>query len=127
MRQARPVLVQQAAGTQAVLVQAPDRTQHTHGQLRATHFHGEHRHRQARLDGHVFADVDRESGFTHGRTAGHDDQVAGLQAGGHLVQVHEPGRNARDVAGTVAVVELVDALDHLGQQRLDFHEALRAA
>ena len=33
----------------------------------------------------------------------------------------------RDVAGVVAVIELVDALDDLGQERLDFDEALRTA
>ncbi|MCY1359058.1 hypothetical protein D9M69_456120 [compost metagenome] len=126
MRQARPVFVQQAAGTQPVLVQPADRAQHTHGQLRARHFHREHCHRQALLHRHVLADVQRERGLTHRRAAGHDDQVAALHAAGHPVQVHEARGHAGHVAGAVAMVKLVDALDHLRQQRLDFLETLLA-
>ena len=127
MRQARPVLVEQLAGTQAVLVELADRAEHTHRQLHAAHLHREDRDRQAGVDGDVLADVDGERGLAHRRTAGHDHEVARLQAGRHLVEVDEAGRHAGDLALVVAAVQLVDALDHLGQERLHGQPALGAA
>src|SRR5450830_334696 len=127
VRQARPVFVVQLARTEAVLVELAVRTEHTHGQLGAAHLHREHGHGQARFDGDVFADVDGECRLAHGRTAGHDDPVARLQARGHAVEVDEAGRHAGDFAGAFAAVQLVDAFDHLGQQRLHGGPARRAA
>ena len=127
MGHARPVLGDQLAGTHAVLVQQADRTQHTHGQLHRAHFHGEHRHGQALLDGDVLADVHRERGLAHRGTTRDDDQVAALHAGRHLVQIGEARGHAGHVGTAFTVIELVDALDHLRQQRLDFLEAGRAA
>src|SRR5450830_1421069 len=127
VRQAWPVFINQTAGTQTMLVKTAYRAQHTHRELSAAHFHGEHSNRQPAVDGNVFTDVDGKRGFTHRRTTGDDDQVARLQAGGHLVKIDEAGRYTGDVAGAVAVVEFVDALDHLGQQRLDRQETLGAA
>nr|GEU28419.1 hypothetical protein [Tanacetum cinerariifolium] len=125
--QARPVLVVEAAGTQAVLVELANRAQHTHGQLGAAHLHREDRYRQAGFDRHVFADIDRECGFTHRRTAGHDDQVAALQPRRHAVEIDKARGHARDLGLVVARVQLVDALDHLRQQRLHGNPAGRAA
>jgi hypothetical protein len=61
------------------------------------------------------------------RSAGDDDHVAGLEARGLHVEVVEAGRDAGDVRGMLAVVELLDAVHHLAQQRLDGGEALRGA
>jgi hypothetical protein len=72
----------------------------------------------SRFDGHVFADVDGERRLTHRRTAGHDHQIARLQARGHAVEVDETGRHAGDFGLVFARVQFVDTLDHLGQQRL---------
>ena len=127
IRQARPVFVVQAARAQAVLVQLPDGAEHTHGQLGAAHLHREHGHGQAAVDGHVFADVDGKRRLAHRRTARHDHQVARLQTGGHAVEVDETGGHARDFTLVVAAVQLVDAFDHLRQQRLDGGPALGAA
>ncbi|MNS60687.1 hypothetical protein D3C72_936950 [compost metagenome] len=126
MGQARPVLVQQAAGTQPVLVQPAYRAEHTHGQLHASHFHREHGHGQTLLHGHMFADVQRKCRLTHRRTARHDDQVTDLHAAGHFVQVDEACGHAGHVSGGIAVVQLIDPLHHLRQQRLDFLEAFLA-
>jgi len=50
-----------------------------------------------------------------------------LQAGGLFVQVGEAGRQARDVGLVFLAVQVVDALEHARQHRLDRFEALRAA
>jgi len=60
--EARPFVVGQAAGTHAVRIQTTDRGQHTHGELGATHFHGEHGHRQTDVYGHVFGNVQSKGG-----------------------------------------------------------------
>ena len=37
----------------------------------------------------VLRDVDRERGLAHGGAARHDDQIAGLQARGHFIELLE--------------------------------------
>ena len=76
------------------------------------------------FDADVLGDVERESGLAHRRAAGHDDHVARLQTGGHLVQIVETGRHAGDVGGIFPVVKLLDAVDDIAQQRRDGPEAL---
>jgi len=66
-------------------------------------------------------------GFTHTGTTGDDDEVAGLQAGGHAVEVGKAGRHAGDFRGVLAVMQFLNALDHLREQRVDVHEALLVA
>ncbi len=75
----------------------------------------------------MLADVERERGLAHAGPSGDDDQVALLQARGHAVEVGEPGRDAGDVGGIVAVVQELDALDDLRQQRPHLLEPLLAA
>ena len=70
----------------------------------------------------MLADVDRERALAHRRPAGHDDEIAGLQAGGHLVEIGVAGGDARHVRRIVAVVERLDAVDDLGQQVLQHGE-----
>ena len=72
----------------------------------------------------MLADVERKGRLTHRRAGRHDDQVARLHAGGHPVQVHETGGNAGDLAGVVAVVEFIDALEDLARQRTDVLEVV---
>ncbi|OIQ76108.1 hypothetical protein GALL_422120 [mine drainage metagenome] len=126
-RQAHPVFVLQAAGTHAVLIQPADGTDHAHGELGSPHFHGKHRHRQAGIERDILGDVERKRGLTHGRTAGDNHQIPGLEPGSHRIQVSEAGRDARHVAGIIALKQLVDAIGHLRQQHLDVDETLRAA
>ena len=79
------------------------------------------------VDRSVLGDVHRERRFAHTRPTGDDHQVARLQPRGHAVEVDEAGRHAGDVAVALAVVQQVDALHHLGEQRRHVLEALLAA
>ena len=97
-------------------IDPPERSHHTHRQLLAAHFHAEDRHRHLLPDGHILGDVHGERGLAHRRAAGDDDQVAGLQAGGHVVQIGEAGGDAGD--RRLGTEQRVDAVDRLGQQRL---------
>jgi len=69
----------------------------------------------------VLCHVDRQAGLPHGRSAGDDDEIAGLQARGHLVELFE----ARGYAGQFAfgVIEHIDAIDGRGQDALQLHDA----
>ena len=48
-------------------------------------------------------------GLAHGRSGGDDDQFAGLQAAGHVVQFEEAGGHAGEVVA-VAVLDLLEGL-----------------
>ena len=127
--QADEIVLGQPSGPQPLLVDPPGGTDQTHHQLLGTHLHAEHGHRQLLVHGHVFADVQCKGRFPHRRTGRHDDQIPRLHAGGHPVQIDETGGNAGDLAGVVAAIEFVDALEHLARQRTDVLEivALLAA
>ena len=75
----------------------------------------------------MFRDVHRQTRLAHRRASRHDDKIAGLQSGSHAIQIRKAARHARNVVGVVPVVEHVDALYHLGQQRRHFLEPLLAA
>ena len=124
--QAPPFVVAQRAGAQVLLVDAAERADHAQGELRGAHFHREHDHRQAFVDGDVLGDVERERGLAHRRPRREHDQVARLQAGGHAVQVEEAGAHAGDFLGAV-LVQLVDAVDQLHHQLVHALEALARA
>ena len=118
------VVLGQPAGTQPLLIDAPRGADQTHHQLLGAHLHTEDGHRQLLVHGHVLTDVERKGRLTHRRAGRHNDQVTGLHAGGHPVQVHEASGNAGDLAGVVAVVEFVDALEDLARQRTDVLEVV---
>ena len=86
------------------------------------HFHREDDHRLLELERHVFADVHRERGLAHRRPARDDHEVAGLEPGGHAVQIGVAGGHAGHVGRVVAVVELLDAVDDLQQHVLQHRE-----
>ncbi len=50
-----------------------------------------------------------------------------MQAGCHAIKIGKAGRHTRNIILIVAVIQLVDTLDHLRQQGLDFLKALCAA
>ena len=126
-RQPRPLVIVEPTGTHPVGIDFADRGQHTHGQLRATHFHREHGHRQTDLDCHMLAHIQRKRGFTHRRTTGNDDQIPWLQAGGSSVEIMVPSRYPGNVGGIVTVVQFLNAFDHLGEQGIDVLKAGLAA
>ena len=117
----------EAPGAKLVLVEPADGADQAHRELRRAHFHREHGDRHAGVERDVLADVERERGLTHARSSGDDDQVAGLESGGHPVEVGEAGGNAGDIGRVVAVVERLDAFDDGREQLADHLEVLRAA
>ena len=118
----------QPPGAQLCWSSAPDRADHAHRELRRRPFPWRRSPPAGRASSATCsAMLSAKRGLAHRRAPGDDDQVAGLQARGHPVEIGEAGRHAGDVGRIVAVVELVDALDHLGQQRLDLAEPLLAA
>jgi len=108
--QAWPFFIGQGAGAQMGLVNPADGTDNTHRQLRGTHLHREHRHRQAFVEGHVFGDVDGQRGLSHGGPCRQDHQVAGLEARGHLVQIVKTRRH------TGHIIRVLRHLGHAIQQ-----------
>ena len=59
------------------------------------------------LERDVLRDVQRERGLSHGGARGEDEQIAAVQAAGHLVELGEAGADALDALA--GVEEGVDA------------------
>ncbi len=72
--------------------------------------------------GDVEADIGDERGLAHGRAAGEDDEVGGLQPAHHPVEIDQPRRDARQLA--FALIRLSRHVDGRGQR---VGEALEAA
>ena len=112
-----PVLLLQLAVADAGLVYAPHRGQHPDDQRIGGHFHAEHQDGFFLVQDGVFHQVHGKTGLAHGGPPRHDDQVGGLQAGGHAVQVLEAGAQPGDISP--GVEQLLDAADGGLQQRVD--------
>ncbi len=108
-----------------MLIDTPQRRHHTHGQLFTRHLHAEYGHAFLFLDGGMFGDIDRKSGFTHGRSASDDHQVRSLKSGCTQIQVIETGGDTGN--RTVFVKEFIDLVERLFQVLLDVLVALAAA
>ena len=106
--QQRPLLRVEAPGAQPAALDAYLHGQQAVGELLLAHLQGEHAHRQVVELGHVFGQVERDRRFAHGGPAGHDDQVAALQALGHGVQVVEVHRDAGHRRTQGAALDLVE-------------------
>ena len=124
--QAPPLVVGQLARAQVLLVDAAQRTDHPQGQLRRTHFHGKHHHRQLFLDADVLRNVQRKGGLAHRRARRQHDEVAFLQTRGHAVQVVITGANASHVLGAV-FRQFVDPVQQRHDQFVHALEALLLA
>ena len=74
----------------------------------------------------MLADVERECGLAHRRPRREHDQVARLQPSGHAVHVVEAGAHPRHFFGAV-LMQFVDAVDQLNDQRVHALEALPRA
>ena len=107
-----------------MLVDAGNRAEHASGELARAHLHAENRHRQAIDDGDMLGDVERQGRLAHRRTAGHDDQVAALQARGHFIELRITGRHAGDIGRIILAVEVIDFIEHAGEHRLDLEQSL---
>jgi hypothetical protein len=118
--QARPFVIRQLAGAQMGLVDPTDRAHDAHRQLGGTHFHGEHGHGQAFVQGHVLGDVDGQRRLAHAGPRGQHDQVTRLESRGHAVQVVKAGGHAGDVVGVVGhLLHTVQQLHHQAVHRLE--------
>ena len=71
-------------------------------------------------DAEVGGDAERERGLPHRRPCREDDEVAGLETGGQLVELLEAGRHAGDVGARL--VQVRDPLEALLEQLLDVRE-----
>ena len=119
-----PVVVRESPRPQLVLIQPPDRSQHSHRELAPRHFHAEHRDGKLVLHRDVLGHVERKRGLSHRGASGDDDQVPRLQSRGLAIEVAVARRNAGDVRRVVLVVQEVDAFHDLREQGLDLHESL---
>ena len=70
------------------------RRENPQGQLFLTHFQGEQSHRLLFANGHVFRNVQGQTGLTHARPAGDDHEIPGIQPTGDVIEVHIAGRDA---------------------------------
>ena len=75
--------------------------------------------------GEVRGHAQREARLPHARPGGEDDEVAGLEAGGEVVDVLEAGGDAGDVGAVL--VQRGDAFEAFLQELLDVAEVLRDA
>ena len=112
----RPVVVPQRAGPNPLLVDSPERGEHSHGELLGRHLHAEHDDRQLGADRRRLDDVHRERGLPHRGPPRDDHQVAVLQARGLAIEIRESGRHPGDRVFTPR--QLVDALHHAGEHVL---------
>ena len=72
--------------------------QQAHAELLLAHLQAEDGHNHPGVQGRVGGYVQGEGGLAHGGAARDDDEVAGLQAGGELVQYLETGGHSRNLA-----------------------------
>ena len=101
------------------------RGQHAHEQRFLRHFQREDADHFAVEDGGVLGDVHGQRGFAHRGTRGDDDQVGGLKAAGHLVELGVVGGEAGDLLA--AGVEFVERAEGVLDDRRDVDEALAEA
>ena len=118
------VLAVQMAGAEFVRVDIGVGGEQAHQQRFLGHFQAEDGHAMSG-HGHALGDVQRQRGFAHGGPRRQDNQLGGLEAGGHVVKRVIAGGQAGDGAafGDQAVQPLVVFLHQL----LDGDEALADA
>ena len=74
-------------------------------------------------DAEIRGRAERERRLPHRRPGGEDDEVAGLETGGEVVDLLEPRRDAGDVGARL--VQVHDPLEALLEQGLDVGEVAR--
>ena len=96
--------------------------QHAHEQRFLRHFQREDADYFAVEDGSVLGDVHGQRGFAHRGARGDDDQIAGLEAAGHLVELGVVGGESGDLLA--AGVEFVERAEGVLDDRRNVGEAL---
>ena len=121
--QAGPVRVLEMAGTHPAEIDPGDGGQKAHHQLLLAHLQGEdHRGNLFLVVGigaGILGDVQGQGGLAHGGAGGDDDQVARLETGGHVVQIHIAGGDAGDML--LAVVQGFEDVEGFLEDRLHRH------
>ena len=125
-----PVALDELAGADALRVDARFARQHAHDELLLGHLQGEHPHPAGFLlvlgpAADVGDDVEGEARLPHARPRREDDEVAGLKAAGEPVEIGEAGGNAGDLL--LPLVERLDGLEGLGDDRLEMDEGIGGA
>ena len=116
-RDAGEVQLFQEAGAEALRVDGGDAGEEAQDELVLAHLQAEDAHRLALAHGGVLGDVEGQAGLADARPGRQDDQVARLEAGGELVQVHEARGDAQDLAAVgVEVVQAVVGVVEQGAQ-----------
>jgi len=123
--EAVPIARIEPARAQLLRVDPADRSEEAKGKLRGAHFHREEEHGKLELEADVLGHVEREARLAHARAARDDDEVAVLQARGHLVEVDEPGGLAGDRRRIA--MQLVQAVHHVGEDVRHLREAFGGA
>ena len=94
--------------------------EHAQKQLLFRHFETEHADRQIGFRADVLRHIQHEARLPHRRPPGDDDEVGGLEAGRHRVEIGKPARNARDKL--FSGVQLLDRLEAAPRQIAKRHE-----
>ena len=113
MGEQRPFVLGQLAGAQALRVDAGLLGDQALDHLLVGHFQREDGHMLLVQQGGVLGHREQEAGLALARATGDDQQVGGLQAAQHAVQVDEAGRDAEDLLG--ALGKFVDAVVVIAQ------------
>ena len=96
VRQALVIALADGPRHQAVRVDARDGREQADEELLPRHFQAEEPDGPPVLQRRVLGDVQHEARLAHRRTRRDDDEVAGLQAARHLIEVGEAGGDAGD-------------------------------
>ena len=107
---------------QSLRVHAPLGAEEALHELSGRHLKREDPHRTLMLDRRRRCHVERERRFPHRGPGGDDDEVPALEPRRHAVEVGEAGGHARDTGP--CLLELLDVLEGVPQDRLDRDEAL---
>ena len=114
LRQPAPVALAEKPSAQPVRVDAGFRGQQAQEQLLLRHLEAEQADGQIGLGADVLRDVEHQAGLPHRRPGGDDDEIGGLQARRHLVEIREARGHAGDEL--LPRVQLLDGVEaRLGQ------------
>ena len=112
------VVSQALARSQVVAIDSRPRGQQAVRDLEMAHFEADEEHGDLEIDRHVFHDVERECSLAHAGPARQDDQLAGLETPGEIVEIGEARGDPRDGMGRISPCH--DPIHRLAQHVMDF-------
>src|SRR5436190_6627950 len=111
------------AGAETVGVYMSLAGEHTSYKLFLRHFEREQSDNGFGMKRGILSERQAKRGLAHRGAAGDDYQICPLQAGGHVVELAETGREARD-AGSLTCGAFLNASEDAFGDRLDTRETL---